>query len=358
MNNAALLLSQTPVRRILIIKLRHHGDMLLTTPVINTLHDHYPQAEIDVLLYQETRDMLAAHPFIHAIVSIDRQWKKLGARRHMLKEAGLIRQIRARRYDLVINLADQWRSAVIARLSGAPLRVGFDFPKRRHPLWRACHNVLASTEGHRTMHTVEQNLSILAPLAIAPLNTQVTMGYTPEDAATVGRLLAEQQVGERYIVVQPTSRWFFKCWSEEKMAETLRALQADGHRIVLTSGPDAKEQKMVAQILALCPAPGIVSLSGRLTLPQLAALIDRAMLFIGVDSVPMHMAAALGTPCIALFGPSKLTFWRPWQAKGKVIWAGDYGTLPDPDAIDTRTDERYLNLIPTDVVIHTARELL
>ena len=90
----------------------------------------------------------------------------------------------------------------------------------------------------------------------------------------------------------------------------------------------------------------------------MAALIDHAKLFIGVDSVPMHMAAALHTPCVALFGPSKLTFWRPWQATGAVIWAGDFGELPDPDAIDTGTDERYLDLIPTDAVIAAARSTL
>ena len=87
-------------------------------------------------------------------------------------------------------------------------------------------------------------------------------------------------------------------------------------------------------------------------------MIDHARLFIGVDSVPMHMAAALGTPLVALFGPSKLTFWRPWQAKGEGIWAGDFGPLPDPDAINTNTDERYLDLIPTDAVIAAAKKVL
>jgi heptosyltransferase-3 len=115
---------------------------------------------------------------------------------------------------------------------------------------------------------------------------------------------------------------------------------------------------MVARILEQCPAQGVVSLAGKLTLRQLAALIDDAKLFIGVDSVPMHMAAALQTPCIALFGPSKLLFWRPWQAIGQVIWAGDYGTLPDPDTINTATNERYLDLIPTDAVIAAARSQL
>ena len=210
-------------------------------------------------------------------------------------------------------------------------------------------------DNHAHLHTVEQNLSLLAPLNLPALSDHVTMSYDPQDWQACEQRLQKQGVAGSYIVVQPTSRWFFKCWSEEKMAATLTALQADGHQLVITSGPDAREQAMVERILALCPPQGVISLAGQLTLRQLAALIDHAKLFIGVDSVPMHMAAALQTPCVALFGPSKLTFWRPWQATGAVIWAGDFGELPDPDAIDTGTDERYLDFIPTDAVIAAAR---
>ncbi len=187
----------------------------------------------------------------------------------------LIQTLRQQRYDMVLNLADQWPSAVISKLTGAATRIGFDFPKRRHPVWRYCHTALA-----------------------------------------------------------------------------------EGYAVVLTSGPDAREKKMVDTIIAGCPQARLHSLAGQLTLRQLAAVIDHARLFIGVDSVPMHMAAALGTPLVALFGPSKLTFWRPWQAKGEVIWAGDFGPLPDPDAINTNTDERYLDLIPTDAVIAAAKKVL
>lgn len=142
------------------------------------------------------------------------------------------------------------------------------------------------------------------------------------------------------------------------MAATISALQADGYTLVITSGPDKREQEMVATILASSPEERVISLAGQLTLRQLAALIDHAQLFLGVDSVPMHMAAALNTPCVALFGPSKLTLWHPWQAQGKTLWAGDYGPLPDPDDIDTKTDERYLDLIPVEVVLNAIRELL
>jgi heptosyltransferase-3 len=142
------------------------------------------------------------------------------------------------------------------------------------------------------------------------------------------------------------------------MAATITSLQKDGHTLLLTSGPDKNEKAMIENIRALCPAENVHSLAGELSLPQLAALIDHAQLFIGVDSVPMHMAAALKTPCVALFGPSKITFWRPWQVIGEVIWAGNYGELPDPDKIDTNTKERYLDAIPVDAVVAAARKLL
>ncbi|WP_199637574.1 putative lipopolysaccharide heptosyltransferase III [Serratia sp. PAMC26656] len=358
MNDAPALAPDTSIQRILIVKLRHHGDMLLITPVINSLQQNYPQAQIDVLLYKETQDMLASHPALSNVFVIDRQWKKKGTKAHLRHELNLIRQLKGQRYDLVVNLADQWRSAIIARLTGARIRLGFDLPKRRGFLWRHCHTHLVPVSDHARLHTVEQNLSLLQPLGLPALSQQVTMSYPPQDWQTCEQLLRQQGITGDYIVVQPTSRWFFKCWSEEKMAATVSALQADGHRLVITSGPDTKEREMVERILALCPPQGVVSLAGQLTLRQLAALIDHAKLFIGVDSVPMHMAAALQTPCIALFGPSKLVFWRPWQVNGCVIWAGDFGTLPDPDAINTGTDERYLDLIPTDAVIAAARSRL
>ncbi|WP_374189552.1 putative lipopolysaccharide heptosyltransferase III [Erwinia sorbitola] len=345
-------------KRILVIKLRHHGDMLLTTPVINTLKQNWPQAEVDVLLYHETREMLSANPAIARLMTIDRQWKKQGAAVHLKHEWQLMQQLRARQYDVVINLADQWRSALATRWTGARIRLGFDFPKRRGALWRFCHTQLVPVTGHGKLHTVEQNLSLLEPLGNLQTSSQVTMSYNASDWEHVEGLLGQQAVPNDFIVVQPTSRWFFKCWTEAKMAATISALQASGYTLVLTSGPDKREQEMVANILAQCPEERVISLAGQLTLRQLAALIDHARLFIGVDSVPMHMAAALSTPCVALFGPSKLTFWRPWQVQGKVIWAGDYGTLPDPDDIDTKTDERYLDLIPVEVVINATKELL
>ena len=269
----------------------------------------------------------------------------------------LIRTLRQQRYDMVLNLADQWPSAIITKLTGAAIRIGFDFPKRRHPAWRFCHTALASTERHNQLHTVQQNLSILAPLGLDIADAPATMGYSEQDWRA-SRALLPAGFQDNYIVIQPTSRWFFKCWREGRMSALINALSEAGYPVVLTSGPDAREKQMIDTIMAGCPNARLHSLAGLLTLRQLASVIDHARLFIGVDSVPMHMAAALGTPLVALFGPSKLTFWRPWQAQGEVIWAGDFGSIPDPDDIDTNTNERFLDLIPTDAVIAAAKKVL
>lgn len=358
MTNATTLKNIAPPRRILIIKLRHHGDMLLTTPVISTLKQHYPDAELDMLMYLETWEMLASNPLLTTVFTIDRTWKKQGKVTHIRHETILIRRLMARKYDLVINLADQWRSALVAKLTGAPVRIGFDFPKRKNRLWQNCHTHLVDVTCHNELHTVEQNLSILTPLHLTPQVSQVTMSYSLEDQSKVEQLLSDRNINGNFVVVQPTSRWLFKCWTDEKMAKVITALQAEGVCVILTSGPAESELKMIARILALCPQEHVHSLAGLLTLRQLASLIDRAALFIGVDSVPMHMAAALKTPLVALFGPSKLVFWSPWQAVGQVIWAGDYCKLPDPDAINTHTAERYLDAIPVQPVIDAARKLL
>lgn len=350
-------LNQKKPSRILVIQLRHHGDILLITPVISVLKQNYPQSEIDVLLYEETRDILLANPEIAQIHGIDRRWKKLGKRQQLRYESTLLRTLRQRNYDIVVNLADQWRSAIITALTGASVRIGFDFPKRQNALWRWCHTNLVSTDDHGQKHTVEKNLSALAPLGLITNNINATMSYTPEDWQACQRLLPEE-VQQNYIVIQPTSRWFFKCWREENMSQVANELSLAGKHIIFTSGPDVKEIEMIDKILSGCTSSHITSLAGKLTLRQLAALIDHAQLFIGVDSAPMHMAAALKTPLVALFGPSKLVFWHPWQAEGEVLWAGDYGPLPDPDDIDTHTQERYLDLIPVDHVIAAAKRLL
>lgn len=343
------------IQRVIIIKLRHHGDTLLITPVINTLKANFPNAEVDVLINKETMPMIENFSSIHHIFVLDKEWKKEGKVARLRHEWQLLTNLRNRRYDVVINLADQWSSAIITRFTGAKLRIGYDIYKRQSLFWKKCFTHLIPLDSIYTQHIVEQNLALLQPLQLLKIDTKVSMAYSEQDKQCVIDKLKSRGVLASYIVIQPTSRWFFKCWDEIKWSELIDALQQEGHQIVLTSGPDLREKEMVKTIIRGCTSNNIVSLSGQLSLPQLAALIDDARLFIGVDSVPMHMAAALKTPLITLFGPSKLFHWSPWEHIGEVLWAGNYGELPDPDDVNTNTQTRYLSLIPVEDVLNAVR---
>ncbi|HSJ96066.1 MAG TPA: glycosyltransferase family 9 protein, partial [Myxococcota bacterium] len=155
----------------------------------------------------------------------------------------------------------------------------------------------------------------------------VRMVPGPAAEARVEALLREAGLGPKgFLLLHPTSRWLFKAWTEKGYVELLSRLARDGHRVVVTAAPDAREKAIVGRILAAAGAP-VIDLSGRLTLRELAALAARARLFIGVDSAPMHIAAAMGTPVVALFGPSGELQWGPWRVAHRIV-ASDHPCRP------------------------------
>lgn len=352
------LLHRERVQRILVIKLRHFGDVLLTTPLLSTLHANYPTALIDVLVYQGTEAMLAGNRDVYLAYTVDRSLKRQGCKVQYRGEQALWNSLRTGRYDLVINLSDQWRAALYCRFLKPTFSLGFAYPKRNNRLWRACHSLLVPVDGHDQQHTVLNNLAILAPLALPTLITKVTQAYRQCDIDEIDRLTQRHHLTD-FVLIQPTARWAFKTWSAAGFSRVIDYLTANGETVVLTGGRSADEAAMIADIMTRCALPQrVVNLAGRLDLPELAVLIDRAKLFIGVDSVPMHMAAALQTPSVVLFGPSNLRQWSPWQAPHTLLWAGDYRPLPKTDAVDTATPERYLDAIPSSDVIRAINRRL
>lgn len=354
-----LLLHRDQVQRILVIKLRHFGDVLLTTPLLSTLRANYAHALIDILVYEGTEAMLAGNDDVYLVYTVDRSLKQQGCKAQYRGEQALWNSLRTGHYDVVINLSDQWRAALYCRFLKPTFSLGFRYPKRNNRLWQACHSLLVSVVGHDQQHSVLNNLAILTPLALPTLVTRVSQAYRQCDIDEADRLSQRHHLGD-FVLIQPTARWAFKTWSVAGFTQVINHLTASGEIVVLTGGRSADEIAMIAAILVGCTWPQrVVNLAGRLDLPELAVMIERAKLFIGVDSVPMHMAAALHTPSIVLFGPSNLAQWSPWQAPHTLLWAGDYRSLPPPEEVDTDTQERYLDAIPVDDVIRVVnRQLL
>jgi heptosyltransferase-3 len=156
----------------------------------------------------------------------------------------------------------------------------------------------------------------------------------------------------------PASRWRFKCWPADRAAALIDALAGDGHTVVLAAAPSAPELELLRAILAACRSAPI-DLSGKLSLKALAALTARAKLFLGVDSAPMHIAAAMGTPVVALFGPSGDVEWGPWRVRSRVVASDAHPCRPcGNDGCGGGKVSECLTTLPVERVHAAARELL
>ena len=311
-------INPSSVRRVLVTKLRHHGDVLLASPVFRVLANRMPQAEIDALVYADTRDMLRGHPAISELHAVDRDWKRAGFAMQARHEARLLRALQARQYQLVVHLTDHWRGAWLVQALRPRWSVA---PARDNAFWRASFSHLYKLPRGTPRHAVELNLDALRRLGIYPEEAEKPLLMNPGDEAQarVDALLAQAGLSARgFIQFHPTSRWLFKAWTEARNAELLRRLVRDGHRVVVTAAPDAREKAIIGRILADAGVP-VTDLSGSLTLREMAALSVRARLFFGVDSAPMHIAAAMGTPVVVLFGPSGEHEWGPWRVPHRVV---------------------------------------
>jgi heptosyltransferase-3 len=321
----------TGLKRALVVQLRHHGDVLLTSPVFTVLKNHAPALEIDALVYAETRDMLELHPAIARVHVVDRRWKELSAPARFMREWRLQATLRQYSYDLIVHLSEHPRGAWLARSLGARYSVAPDFA-RKAGFWKRSFTHLAPLPGNGRRHRAELNLDTLRRLGIQPGDGERRLVLVPGEEAdrSVEQLLAARGLApKKFIHFQPGSRWLFKCWPAEHAAGLISELSRRGERIVLTAGPDERERAMIAEIRDRTKAQ-FVDLSGTSMLPlkHLAALTARAKLFIGVDSAPMHIAAAMQTPVVALFGPSGELEWGPWQVPHRVVASNDHPCRP------------------------------
>ncbi len=295
-------------RRILVTKLRHIGDVLLLTPVFTSLRQAFPKAELYACVNQGTEPVLATNPNLSQIFTIPRTGT--------LRQLQSIARIRKMKFDLVIDFTGSDRSALLARLSGAPERWGYHRVKGF-----VGRNQLFTKTGRRkkNVHVVEQQADLLNQFGIPSHSPKLQYSVRDEDRAALSLLIPRDKCLAH---IHPVSRLMVKTWPTRFMAVLLDYLFARGLTPVVTASSDPTEVQWLRELQALTKCP-ILDLSGRLSLPQLAALSERAALFVGVDSAPLHIAAAVGTPVIGIFGPSSETLWGPWCEKKLVLSRND-----------------------------------
>jgi heptosyltransferase III len=316
------------VRRVLVIKMRNHGDVLLSAPVFAALRKRLPDAQIDAYVYLDTLPMLEGHPAIGNFHLYDRKWKSLSVIGRLKNELKLLHAIRATKYDLTVNLTEGDRGTLSALYSGARIRVGMDpqgqgIPGKQHLV---THLVRRPSTPR---HMVEQNLDALRRIGIFPEDRSLFFSIPDTARNTVAQHLSRMGVSEQgYLLLHPTSRWLFKTWPAKRVSSLINTLDADEYPVVLSCGPDIRERAMLDEIKHSVRRSRVYDLGGLMSLKELGALIEKSRGLLCADSVPMHIAAALRTPTVALFGPSSELIWAPWDNPEATVIAQNLSCRP------------------------------
>lgn len=289
-------------QKILVIKLRAIGDVLLSTVVLPNVREAFPSAAIDMLTEAMSSDVLAGNPDLSDVLVFD-------ARR----ESGLslIRRVRKRRYDLVIDLFGNPRSALVALTSGARERVGFRFG------WRTCCYTTVVEPRGGEVHNTEFNLDALRAAKIPVRSRTLTFPVGADAVRTADEFFLNAGLEGRFVVaLNPGGGWATKRWGTEHYARLGEMLSAEfGAAIVVIWGPG--EEKVAAQIRDSMRAPAM--LIPRTSLKELAAIVRRCNLMVTNDSGPMHIASAMKTPIVAIFGPTNPQLQGPFGAPHAVV---------------------------------------
>lgn len=296
-------------RRVLVFQLRHLGDVLLTSPVFEALRGAHPQIATAGCVHAGAEQMLLGNPNVDTLVPVERA----GGLRSFAAAWRSIRSIRAFKPDLVLDFTGNDRSALLGWLSGARVRAAWFSGKGFLGKSKLYTHRLAPRDDR---HVVEQELDLLRMLGIPVGEPKLRYEFSPGDARRVAELLGP--IAGRFAQIHPVSRIRKKCWPDPHMAGLIDHLADRGFFPVLTGSNDPVELELLGSLLKLARRP-VLNLAGKLTLKELGALSAAARCYVGIDSGPMHIAAAVGTPVVALFGPSTERMWRPWGGNHLVV---------------------------------------
>jgi heptosyltransferase III len=292
--------------KILLVKFRNIGDVLLTTPLIANLKNNFPDAQIDFSVNKGTESMLTLNPNLNDIFVYDRQIiKSYPLLKRLWREVQFIKSFKKKDYNIVINLTDGDRGNLIAWFSNAPLRIGY---KNNNLFFKK--SITHELPEQKLRHTVEQSLDPLKALNLSISNRSVEIYWSKEDEKLIDQKLVNV---DNFIHIHPVSRWLFKCISDSTMSKIIDYCELElGLKVVLTASKDKFEINKINNILSHTKSNPI-NFAGKFSLKQTATLNKKAKIFIGVDTSIMHVSAANNTPVLAFFGPSGACHWGPWD---------------------------------------------
>jgi len=309
-------------KRILVIRLDRIGDVVLSTPVLQALRQQFPHAFIAMMVRPACQDIVEGNPYLNEVML----YEKEGQQRSVLHTITFARRLRRHAFDTAIVLHPNNRSHWIPWLARIPVRIGYD---------RKCGWLLTHRLPHRkqegAQHEAAYTLELLAPLGITPPSTpRPFVPVSPRAAQRIETWLAEQSITstERLVAIHPSASCVSKRWMPERFAKVADQLIVEqGVRICLIAG--ASDVRYAQQMADAMTQP-VLNVAGRLSVGELAALLRRCQLLISNDSGPVHLAAAVGTPVVDIFGRNQRGLsplrWGP-LGEGHVVLHKEVGCV-------------------------------
>jgi len=294
-------------KRILVIQTASIGDVILATPVIEQLHKDYPDASIDFLLKKGTEGVFESHPFLNEVIVWDKSKKKY------CNYFTILRKIRQKRYDLVVNIQRFFTSGLTTVLSGARVTAGFD----KNPLsWMFIHKTRHNIGSEKQeIHETTRNHSLISSFTSGNSRSKL---YVHE----YDRKAIDEFIHRKFITLSPASLWFTKQFPAEKWQEFIELLDPSVFVYLLGSKADVN---LCDSIISNCIRKGILNLAGKLSFLQSAALMEKALMNFTNDSAPMHLASAVNAPVAAVFCSTVTGFgFGPQSDKSFVIETKEY----------------------------------
>jgi lipopolysaccharide heptosyltransferase I len=288
------------MRSFLVIRLSSIGDIVHALPAVAALGQSFPQAEIHWLIENRYAPLLAGNPYVHRIIPLDTlSWRGSFPPLSIVEEAvKTLRGLRGTAYEAVVDFQGLWKSALIALLSSATVRVGLAEPWLREPSAAVLYTDRVSAAGRQ--HVVEESLALVEYLGARVGLWQFPLPHTPQADQYVDAQLARIEARD-FMIVNPGGGWKAKRWSPENYALLLRHLESRfSGKFLLTGSPG--ESELISEILSRAGTKRAFYLPA--TVVQFIALARRAKLVLGGDTGPLHLAAAVGTPLVAIHGPT------------------------------------------------------
>jgi lipopolysaccharide heptosyltransferase I len=308
--------------KVAIVKLSSIGDVVHALPTAVALKRHHAGIHLTWVVEAREAALLKGHAAIDDVLIADtRGWRRMRPRWRAVREArALARLLRARAFDVVLDLQGLMKSGILTAATRAPRRIGFAAPFLRE---RA--SALFTNERVRppasARHVVEQYLALLAPLGTESSLVQFHLAVDPDADVRIERFLGAAGIKpqDMLVVINAGAARADKRWPVSHHAALARALAADGGaRVVTLWGPgEEREARVIADA-----APGALPAPAT-SLPELAALVRRARLVVAADTGPLHIAAALGTPCLGLYGPTSPERNGPYGPAHRALAAPD-----------------------------------